>query len=113
MIAYKLFSSYLKAVAFAEAQFSVCLGLECIKRHLQKNQISKVESAMGNDNPRRKFEFHHHVKDVLCHAVGMRVVDFLLCVIRWEPADLRFKEYARIGFVAGTLLPYFFFLIYI
>ena len=71
----------------------------------------------GNDNPRRKllgkFEFHHDVEDVLCHAVGVRVVDFLLCVIRWKPADLRFKEYARIGFVAGTLLPYFFFLIYI
>ena len=28
---------YLKTVAFAEAQFSVGLSLECIQRHLQKD----------------------------------------------------------------------------
>ena len=40
-------------------------------------------------------KFHHDVEDVLRHAVGVRVVDLLLRVIRGKPANLGvggFKE---------------------
>ena len=42
-----------------------------------------------------KVKFHHDVEDVLRHAVGVRVVDLLLRVIRGKPANLGvggFKE---------------------
>ena len=43
-----------------------------------------------------KVKFHHDVEDVLRHAVGVGVVDLLLRVIGWKPADLGvggWKEY--------------------
>ena len=85
---------YLKTVAFAEAQFSVGLGLECIQRHLQKNNdLSKQNKQQHYSTLQTKF--HHDVEDVLRHAVGVRVVDLLLRVIRGKPANLGvggFKE---------------------
>ena len=85
---------YLKTVAFAEAQFSVGLGLECIQRHLQNsNGLSKQNEQQHHSTLQMKF--HHDVEDVLRHAVGVRVVDLLLRVIRGKPANLGvggFKE---------------------
>ena len=82
---------YLKTVAFAEAQLSVCLGLECIQRHLQNNNdLSKQNEQQHYSTLQMiaKVKFHHDVEDVLRHAVGVRVVDLLLRVIRRKPANL-------------------------
>ena len=84
-------SYYLKTVAFAEAQFSVGLGLECIQRHLQNNNdLSKQNEQQHYSTLQMiaKVKFHHDVEDVLRHAVGVRVVDLLLRVIRGKPANL-------------------------
>ena len=71
----------LKAVSFREAELCVSLGLE-------------------------RVECHHHIQDILCYAVGVRVVNLLLGVVRGEPPDLeRLRVLGIVKRVATDLVP--------
>ena len=86
-------SCHLKTVAFAEAQFGVRLRLECIQRHLQKDNNlficqNKPYDMIPDCSRLKSLKSHHDVEDVLCHTISVWIVNFLLRVIRWEPPNL-------------------------